>query len=445
MKKLLLVTVFLLYSSSWCMAQTASSSVAPPNGLSQIEAYSLYLENYRGDQFEKALQYGRWIWEGMPEKIEGYSRFDLKNNLERLATIYSSIAEQKQDPSVREAYSDTALTVMGKMFEKYPDDATSKYDWYIKRGRMLQTHSSVLDNASMRAAEDYYEAYKLKPKEFTKYGDGYYIQVMLQEFVGAGKEDLVLKIIKNTESYAPQKVVSYYDNVREDLFDSPEERIAYLEKERKENPKSVEILTKLRDLYQEQEMTDKATGVSLELYKIDPSYENTMAVADVATSNANYAKAIKYLKEALSKASDDSQKADIAIQISDAYLNSEELQNARKFAREALNYDSEWGKPYIQIADIYAQAVSQCTSDRKLTPKDKAVYWLVLDYLDRAENTDSSTSSEVERKYKSYQPVTPTKSEKFFWKPPLEEGDDFEINKDLMKCYGWINETTTVR
>ena len=138
-------------------------------------------------------------------------------------------------------------------------------------------------------------------------------------------------------------------------------------------------------------------------------------------------------------------KADIAIQISDAYLNSEELQNARKFAREALNYDSEWGKPYIQIADIYAQAVSQCTSDRKLTPKDKAVYWLVLDYLDRAENTDSSTSSEVERKYKSYQPVTPTKSEKFFWKPPLEEGDDFEINKDLMKCYGWINETTTVR
>jgi tetratricopeptide (TPR) repeat protein len=192
-------------------------------------------------------------------------------------------------------------------------------------------------------------------------------------------------------------------------------------------------------------MTEKSVEISQELYKLNSNYENTMAVAEDALGNANYKRAIKYLKEALSKTEEDEQKAEIALEISDAYLNMEELQNARRYAREAINYDGGWGDPYIQIADIYAQAVSQCSSNRKLTPKDKAVYWLVLDYLDEAEAVDQSTTNEVSRKYESYKPVTPSKSEKFFWKPPLEEGEDFEVNADLNECYGWINETTTVR
>ncbi len=121
------------------------------------------------------------------------------------------------------------------------------------------------------------------------------------------------------------------------------------------------------------------------------------------------------------------------------------MQTAREFARDATEYDSEWGDPFIQIADIYAQAVSQCTNNRKLVEKDKTVYWLVLDYLDKAKQVDSSTANEVDRKYKSYNPVTPTTEEKFFWEPPLEQGDEFVIDGSLMECYDWINETTAVR
>lgn len=445
MKKLLLLIAFLLVGSSWSLAQTEQSTAGPPNGLSEIEAYSIYLENYRSDTYKTALRYGRWIWKAMPEKIEGYSRFDLKKNLSRLISVYSGAAEQVEDPSLREAYVDTALMIFDKTFEKYPDDAINQYDWYIKRGRVIQTHSSVIDNASSRAAEGYYKAYQLRPEEFTKYGDGYYIKFMLQEFVADGKKDLALKIIKNTKPNAPQNLLSYYDKVREELFDSPEERITYLENQLKDSPDNEEILTKLRDLYQDQEMTKKAREVSEKLYKLNANYENTMAVADVSISDAEYDRAIKYLKEAMDKTSEDGQKAEIALKISSGYLNKEKLQSARRFARKASDYDSDWGKPYIQIADVYAQAVSQCTSDRKLTPEDKAVYWLVLDYLDKAEQVDPTTASEVERKYKSYEPVTPSQSEKFFWEPPLKDGEDFEIDSSLMKCYSWIGETTQVR
>ncbi len=445
MKKLLLLTVFILFGSSWSLAQSEQSSAQPPSGMSEIQAYSIFYENYKSESYEMARQFGGWIWKNMPETIEGYSRFDLNTNLERLVTVYSGLAENEQDPSLKEAYIDTALLIAERSMEKFSDDSDTVFEWHIKRGRLYQTHSGMIDNSSARAAEEYLQAFEMKPEEFTKEGDGYYIRVLVRELANAGKKDQALAVMDKAEPYGSSKVQNFFNDKRGDLFDSPEERITFLEEQRKENPEDEEILTQLRDLYQDEEMTDEAREVGQKLYELNPNFENTKAVADAAISNANYDMAIKYLKEAMDKASEDRQRADIALEISDAYLNKEELQSAREFAREAMEYDSDWGKPYIQVADIYARAVSQCTSDRKMDRKDKVVYWLVLDYLDKAKGVDSSTSNEVSRKYKSYEPVTPTTEEKFFWQPPLEEGDKFEVDASLMECYGWINETTTVR
>ncbi|HET6528146.1 MAG TPA: hypothetical protein VFG39_05290, partial [Balneolaceae bacterium] len=103
----------------------------------------------------------------------------------------------------------------------------------------------------------------------------------------------------------------------------------------------------------------------------------------------------------------------------------------------------DWGVPYIQIADVYARTVNQCTNNRKMEVFDRAVYWLVLDYLQKAEQVDPSVAGEVSRKTASYEPVTPTTEQMFFkgWK----EGESFSIDASLNECYGWINETTTVR
>lgn len=444
MKKLLLLFAIILLSSSWSMAQT-EASVEPPNGMPENQAYYLFYDNYRNDRFEDSIKFGRWIWKGMPETIEGYDKFDLKKNLDRLASAYSEYAEEVQDPTLKEAYVDTALLISEKAIEKYAEDDMAVFDFHIKRGRILQTHVGIVDNASAKAAQEYLKAFELDPEGFTQKSKGYYMKIMMQELVGEGKKDKALAIIKKAEPYASSSIKDYFDEVRNDLFESPEERITFLEGELKADPENKEVLGQLRDLYQEQEMSAKASEVSKKLYDLDPSYENTRAVADVAISNANYDMAIKYLKEAISKASEDQEKAKIALKISNAYLNKEELQTARQYARQAIDYDGDWGKPYIQIADIYAQAVSQCTSDRKMERTDKTVYWLVLDYLDKAKQVDPNTASEVDRKYGSYQPVTPSTEEKFFWEPPLEAGDEFKIDSSLAQCYGWINETTSVR
>ena len=120
-----------------------------------------------------------------------------------------------------------------------------------------------------------------------------------------------------------------------------------------------------------------------------------------------------------------------------------QLQSARKYARVAADNDSDSGRPYIYIADAYAQAVSQCTNNRKMEVEDRVVYWLVLDYLAKAKRVDSSVSNEADRKIQAYAPVTPSKEQQFFknW----SEGQTLKVDGSLNSCYSWIGETTTVR
>lgn len=442
MKKLLVLTSIIFLCSSVSTVQ-AQSEVSPPDGLPEAAAYSIFYENYKNDNYETAIRYGRWIWEGMPQTIKGYSRFNLETNLDRLVTSYSELAKEKEDPSLKTAYLDTTKMIFEKVFTELDTSQYDQYSWHLNYGRFFQENSNFIDNAMAKATEQYKKAFDLKPEELTTLADGYYVQVMIQQMASEGQKDQALNYIDKASPYAGEKLSNFFDSQRNRLFDSPEERIAFLEKQMEQNPQDQEILAELRDLYEQQGMNDKAQKLNEKLYNLDPSYENTTALAQFAVNNANYSNALKYLKEALQKAPSEDEKARTALKISDTYLNTGQLQEARRYARQAANLDSDWGRPYIQIASIYAQAVNECTSGRKMTRDDKVVYWLVLDYLDRAKRVDQQVTNTVQRQYQSYQPVTPTTEEKFFkgW----EKGDKISVDASLNSCYSWINETTTVR
>ncbi|GAA5522574.1 hypothetical protein LQ318_12540 [Aliifodinibius salicampi] len=438
MKKLLLLSALLLAGSSWTMAQ---SSQEPPSGMSEIQAYSIYYENYKSESYGSAIDFGRWIWKGMPETIEGYSKFDLERNLQRLITAYGGLAGQAEDPAVAEAYTDTALTIFDKVYKHFGEDL-DQFEWAVRKGRFYQRHSDYIDGSTEKAAAEYQKAFEMKPEEFTKMNDGYYVQVLLRHLVSEGEKDEALAMIEKVEPYAPDQLSEYISSARNELFDSPEERITFLEGELEDDPENEELLTQLQDLYEQAGMNDKLSEISQKLYEINPNYENSLALAEAAIGDARYNEAIKYFKEALNKADDSDKKASIALNIANAYLNSDRLQSARQFARTALEHDSEWGKPYIVIADAYAQAVNQC-SEGELEVEDRVVYWLVLDYLNRAKSVDSSASNEANNKIQSYASYTPTTEQQFFknW----EDGQSLQVDGSLKSCYSWIGESTTVR
>lgn len=445
MKKLLILIgiIFLTSSITEVKAQN-QGPVSPPDGLPEAAAYSIFYENYKNEDYKSAIRYGRWIWKGMPRNIKGYAGFDLVKNLDRLVTAYSELAKQMEDPSLRSAYLDTTEILFEKVFSEMKENEYSAFEWHFDRGRFYQENSDFIENAMTKAAEDYRKAFELKPEEFTKMGDGYYTRVMLQQMVSDDKKDLALKYINQAEPYASQQLKEYFDDTRNQLFDSPKERMAFLEGKLKENPKDQETMRQLRDIYEQQGMNDKAQELSQKLYELDPSYENTMALANFAVRNANYSNAVKYLKEAINMGPSDEDKAQMALKLSETYLNMEELQQARQYARQAASLDSDWGQPHIQLAAVYANAINQCTSGRKLERTDRAVYWLVLDHLNRAKNIDSSVSNNAQRQIQSYKPVAPS-SEDIFFTNEWEKGKTIKIDGSLNSCYSWINETTTVR
>ena len=447
MKKLVAVLIVVLFSSTAVFAQNGGDKGQPPHGMSPLEAYSLFYQDYKNENYASALKNGRWILISMPDKIENYSSFDLATNLDRLITIYSEMAQKETDPSLKSAYIDSADAIFNKVFTNFSEDQIEFYQWYINRGRLYQDNADFVDSSEAKAAEQYQKAYDLNPEGMTKTADGYYVRVLLQDLVADDTEESkqqALSIMKKVEGYASDDLVSYFDKIRGKLFDTPEEQITFLKGKIENNPQDTTALKQLRNAYENEGMTPEAQEINRKLYELDPSYNNTTSLANAAVENANYKEAIQYLNEAKEKTDEPDKLKSIHQSLAQAYLNSGNLRQARNSAKDALKIDSEWSAPYMTIASAYARTVSDCISGREMTRDDRAVYWLVIDYLQKAKNVDSSVSASANNQISQYRKAAPT-DEDIFFVDGWSKGGSIRIDSSLGSCYSWINESTTVR
>lgn len=438
MKKYIFVIAFFFTLSAQAFAQSE-----PPYGMSEIQAYSIFYENYRTGNYEMARQFGRWMIENKPRKIEGANRFSLSRQYERMITVYDELSKQAEDPSISAAYLDTALTIYADAFETFSDEEIDHYEWHLNRGRFYQEHQDNISGALQKAYEDYEIAYEMNPEQLAKAADGYYVQVLLSNYVNNDEREKALAMIDTVEPMASPTLLENINKVRDELFSDPEERVGFLESRLEANPEDTEIMAELVSLYQDTDQREKAITLAEELYETQQNFENARRLADFAKADGQNQQAISYLNEALELTDDNDAKKNIRLEMAEIYQNEGNLQAARRSARQASSLDRDWGQPYIRIAQIYAAAISNCTQGRQIERDDRTVYWLVLDYLDRARSVDSSTASTVNRLYNTYEPVMPTAEMKFFsgW----EAGDSFRIDSSIGECYGWINESTTVR
>lgn len=438
MKKYILAIALLFTAYSQAFSQSE-----PPYGMSEIQAYSIFYENYRTGDYNMALQFGKWMLEKKPESIQGVNRFSLPRQYERMINVYTELSKEQSDPSMRSAYLDTALIVYEDAFETFDENQIDRYEWHFNRGRFYQENQSQLSGGLDSAYANYERAYELDAERFVQAGDGYYIRILLNDYISNDDRDKALQVMDDVEPMASQNLLDAIEDLRNDLFTNPEERIEFLESRLENNPEDEELIAELSELYNDVDNREKALEYAERLYEVNKSFENIRLLADYAQDDGEYEVAIEYLLEGVELIEDTDVKKNVLLEISELYQNEEELQQARSYARQARDLDSDWGRPYIQIASIYASAISQCTSGRQIERQDRTVYWLVMDYLDRAASVDPSLASTVNRQRSTYEPVLPSAEDKFFsgW----ETGDSFQIGSNISDCYAWINETTTVR
>jgi len=438
MKRYIAILLFVAGFSSVAQAQSE-----PPYGMSEIAAYSIFYDNFTQGDYDMALQFGRWMLEKKPRTIEGFGRFSLPTQYNRMRRIYTEKAGLQSDPALRDAYLDSALYVFEDALATFSEDEIDVFEWKFNKGQFYQRHSSNIDGGMDRAMEIYEELFESDPGRLTEAADGYYARILLNRYVSSGERQKALDMIDIIEPIGGPDVQSAISDARNEIFSDPEERIEFIESQLAETPDNEDLLNELASLFEAQGNRENAIEVAQRLYDVNPNFIHTRKLADIAKADAQYELANRFLKEALEKTEDRTIRRNITLEISEAYQNMDQFQNARDYAQRAISIDGNWGEPYLRISSIYAATISRCTRNRTIDRDDRSVYWLVLDYLDKARDVDPSVSNTVRSRYATFEPVVPSTQDKFFrgW----ETGEEIRIDGTNHQCYSWINETTRVR
>lgn len=400
-----------------------------------LRNYSLYYESYKNQDYRSALPYLRWILNNAP--AYGGPNRTTDNNFERAAEVYAGLAQQAEDEATAQAYRDTALT----LFETAPaqlQEAGVEVDeasWLIKKGRFIQQNPDVAADPQSAAAEAYLQAYKTDPESI----DSYSLQYVVDTYVGQGEKQKAADLLDEMETRyeGDEEMQQYITQVREGLFTSPGERLAFLKSQIENDPGNTEMLTEAVELAVE--LSDRQTLNELgpRLLEAEPSARVYRLIADMRREDGEYQEAMELYEQALDMPGADEYARDIYYSMGLAQQQMGSLSRARTYFRQALQEDSDYGPALMAIGDLYATAVSECGS---MEAADRAVYWLAVDYFNRAQRADPSLASTARQKIRTYQRYYPTQEMLFFRN--LEPGESYTVQGS---CYDWINETTQVK
>jgi tetratricopeptide (TPR) repeat protein len=440
MRTWLLIFALFLGLSSLTYAQAD-----PPHGLSEIAAYSIFTDAIRHNDHDMALQFGLWMLEAKPRKIEGVTTFRLDRQFERLIDVYITIAADEADPTEKTKELQKADDIFELTFETFTEEEIDLFHWFHQRGRFYQEYHNHLA-ATLQDAFNWYEkSYSEDPERFVESGDGFFVRLLISNFINRGEREKAMAMIDEIEELASPELQNELDQYREQLFDSAEERIAFFESRivNTEGEDREMMMAGLFELYDDTGQSDKAVDMARQLYELNPDFENTRRIADIYISGGDNQSALPYLEELLELSPAESTTGKILLELAEAHQQLKNFQTARDFARRASNVSAVRGEALVRISSIYASVVSECTSGRALEFNDRAVYWLVIDYLERAMAEDASLRSLAQRRIETYRAAAPSTENIFF--SDWDRGDTFSINGSIGECYAWINETTTVR
>lgn len=425
-----MLMLFLVAAGS--LAQPARAQSEEVSDQDKAVHYSLYYEDFKNQNFQSALPNLKWII----LKAPGYPKND-DRNYERLVDTYKGLAEKAEDPEVKRAYLDSALAV----FDEAPpalkeiDAEFNEVQWLIRKGRFIQENAQALPDQTTGVAGIYLKAFESAGCEV----DPYYVRVIIDNYARSGEKQAAVDLMDEAEAcYSDNaEMMAYITEIRNSLFKSPEERMAFLEERIEKDPENVDLVAELFDIYMQLSYRDKAAALGQKLLEMKPSARTYRLLAKMHLEDGETEEAFALYEKALELPGAEEIKRDIFFNMGIAQQEMGRLASARTYFRRALEQDPNFGAGYIAIGDLYATAVSNCGSFER---EDRAVYWLAVDYYEKAKSVDSNVAAAANQKINTYRRSFPDQEALFFkgWKP----GQSYTINYG---CYSWIGESTTVR
>ena len=167
--------------------------------------------------------------------------------------------------------------------------------------------------------------------------------------------------------------------------------------------------------------------------KADPSSNSYIFLSGILEKNGKKSEALEMRKKAIDLEVDPIRKAKYLLSIAQDMARKGQKSGARRYAREAIQSNSGYGKAYLLIASLYASSANSC-GDNEFSKR--MVYVAALNKAQRAASVDPSISSKARKYINNYRSNIPTKAMGFA--DGIKDGDSFKIG-----C--WIGETVKVK
>lgn len=168
------------------------------------------------------------------------------------------------------------------------------------------------------------------------------------------------------------------------------------------------------------------------MYAINPTADAAVGVAYMYFKKGDYDQSVNYFDKALQMETDNAKKAEMAYATAAALFSAKKYGNAKKYCKEAISMNENFGEAYILLAQLYGSnpnwhdepAMNKCT------------YFVVLDKLAKAKAVDPSVTDKVNELMATYRRYVPQAQDLFML--GYKAGDAITIG-------GWIGESTTIR
>lgn len=410
---------------------------------------SLYNEFYKQDNIESAMPHWRMVYNKYPKST--------LNLYIHGANMYQKLIENASTPEEKSKYIDDLMKLYDKRIKHFGEKGyvlgRKAADWL----KYKLDNDREQDNGDLK--ETMKKGYDWLSESVTERGNETELPVLVLLMqttrslfkLGDLPKETVVKnydtcnsilnsIRENTTEDETIKNVNDVQAYIEDIFGTSgaadcEALISIFKPQYQENISDVDFIKNmLRRLgsakCEESSLFSEATE---RLYELEPSAEAAFNMARRYLKRDDAERAKKYYQQAMEQETDKELLAKYYYEYGlFVYAKENALQEARSYARRALEINPDYCEALMLIGNIYVAASRSFGSDDF---EKSTVFWLAVDYYERA-RSNPDCAVDASREASSYRRYFPNKEEAFF--RSLQEGQTYKVG-------GWINENTKVR
>jgi len=428
----LVLLVSMLLSVSLFASVSSSKYGTGEDSVTCIKNLSLYKQYFDQKSYKDAVKFWRVVVNTCPQA----SKAAWQNG----GKIYEHFIGKEKNADKREKLVDTLLWIYDQRIKNFGEEA--KVTAY--KGTDLLKYSP----------KRYEEAVGYMKTAFDKLGKKSTASLMYYYFAGAvkmyksdkmSKADAVVlygKIMEVLDAKLAKKASKTYqsakDNINAMLVDDIKPDCATMVGILKPqyDAQNADVLKKIISTLEGSCSTEQLyVDAVVALAELEKSALSYYKLAQMMNQRKETSKAIGFYKKAIELETDNSKKSLYYLDLS--YLTMSSVSTSFSYANQAIANNPNNGKAYLMKARLVAKGAGDCATGKEQADYYKStVYWVAVDFCNKAKSVDASVTSEANSLIANYTPYFPGSEQIFF------QGDKVGASKKI-EC--WFTATTTVR